>query len=336
MFRIPTVPTAKELLDRAFGRASRISAADPERRYRLKKQSIARLQSASQTLDASLARVVKGFPSFDSLHPFHRELAGAVTDLDKLRESLAALGWARRKILELAGEELKKMRATLDTERVERHRRAAYGRISSVVRQVSGALERASAAREALRRLPSILPEAPTVVVAGYPNVGKSLLVSRISSARPEVAPYPFTTKGVLVGHIRHRWRTYQIIDTPGLLDRPLERRNRMELQGVLALRHLADIIVFLIDPTGGCGATVERQRRLLERIRRDFPESVVIEVMSKADLVRTGEGLEVSALTGEGVDELRRSLVERLEGLEGGDEKKSSARGIDSGEGDE
>ncbi|MGQ9583306.1 MAG: NOG1 family protein [Thermoplasmatota archaeon] len=336
MFRIPTVPTAAELLDRAFGRASRVHAADPERRYRLKKRSIARLQSASQALDAALGRVVKSFPSFDSLHPFHRELAAVVTDLDELRSSLAALDWARRKILELAGEELRRMRGSLDPETIERRRRAAYGRMSSVVRQVSGALERASEAREALKRLPSILPEAPTVVVAGYPNVGKSMLVGRLSSARPEVAPYPFTTKGILVGHMRHRWSSYQLIDTPGLLDRPLERRNRMELQAILALRHLADVILFLIDPTGECGATVEQQRLLLDRIRRDFPSSHLIEVASKADVMRRGEGIEVSALTGEGVEALRSMLIERLESLERGGRKHFyQPRDADEGEKD-
>jgi len=320
MLNIPTISTADELVGRAFHKAAKVQIADPDRKYRMKKTSIAKLQSVAQYLDSTLSSYVKSFPSFDELHPFQRELLDLLLDLDRLKKSLGALDWARKKILELCGEKLRLMRRSFDLNVIDDEREEAYGRVASVMKQVKKDLDLLIWSREKIRKLPTIFPESPTVVIAGYPNVGKSMLVARLSSARPEVAPYPFTTKGMIVGHFTHKWRKYQVIDTPGLLDRPLRERNRIELQAILALRHLADVLVFLIDPTGACGATVEQQKELLSQIRKDFSESTIIEVQSKSDLKKTGEALAVSALTGEGVQGLRELILEKLKGVKEGE----------------
>ena len=313
MLHIPTISTADELVDRAFRKASRVQIADPARTFRLKKSSIAKLQSVAQMLDSALSSYVKSFPSFGEMHPFQKELLDLLLDLDRLKKSLGALDWARKKILEIAGENLTQMRHSMDLEVIDKKREAAYGRIASVMKQIKKDLDFLIQARERIRKLPTIFPESPTVVIAGYPNVGKSMLVSRLSSAKPKVAPYPFTTKGIIVGHFTHRWAKYQVIDTPGLLDRPLSERNDIELQAVLALRHLADVLVFLIDPTAEAGTSVERQHELLDQIKKDFPNADLIVVETKSDLMRTGNGLSISALTGDGLDELRALIVERL-----------------------
>jgi nucleolar GTP-binding protein len=313
MYTIPTVPTADELIDRAFRRATKVMVADPDHFYRTKKITIAKLQSVTQGLDSALSSLVKGFPSFDSLHPFQKELLDLLVNLDKLKKALGALDWARKKILELAGDELRQMRRSHDLGFIDDRRGVAYGRIASVVKQIKKDLNYLAQARERIRKLPMILPEAPSVVIAGYPNVGKSMLVSKLSSAKPAVAPYPFTTKGIIVGHFTERWRKYQVIDTPGLLDRPLDERNEIELQAVLALRHLADVLVFLIDPTGESNATVETQQELLAQAKRDFPNADIIVAETKSDILKTGKGMGISALTGEGLDELKRVIRDKL-----------------------
>jgi nucleolar GTP-binding protein len=320
MLNIPTISTADELIGRAFHKAARVVIADPDRKYRMKKTSIAKLQSVAQYLDSTLSGYVKSFPSLDEMHPFRRELLDLLLDLGRLKKALGALDWARKKILELCGEKLRLMRRSFDLNVVDDAREEAYGRVASVMKQVKKDLDFLIWAREKIRKLPTIFPESPTVVIAGYPNVGKSMLVAKLSSARPEVAPYPFTTKGMIVGHFTHRWRKYQVIDTPGLLDRPLSERNQIELQAVLALRHLADVLVFLIDPTGACGASVEKQRELLSQIRGDFPKSMIIEVESKSDLKRGSAAIAVSALTGDGVEDLRALVIERLQDVKKGE----------------
>ena len=321
MLQIPTISTADELIDRAFRKAARVQIADRERVYRLKKSSIAKLQSVSQMLDSTLSSYVKSFPSFDEMHPFRKELLDLLLDLDRLKKSLGALDWARKKILEISGEELTGMRRTMDLEVIDRRREAAYGRIASVMKQIKKDLNFLIEARDRIRKLPTIFPESPTVVIAGYPNVGKSMLVSRLSSARPQVAPYPFTTKGIIVGHFTQKWQKYQVIDTPGLLDRPLSERNDIELQAILALRHLADVLVFLIDPTAEAGTSVERQHELLEQIKKDFGSSDLIVVETKSDLMKTKKEMAISSVTGEGLEELRALIVEKLKKVKKGDQ---------------
>jgi len=181
-----------------------------------------------------------------------------------------------------------------------------YGRTASLVRQVDKDLRFLNRARDQIKALPTIDPETRAIVIAGAPNVGKSQLVAAISTAKPKVATYPFTTKEITVGLLIIKRTRYQVIDTPGLLDRPLDERNQIERQAIIALRHLADLIVFLLDPTGNCGYPLDYQLSLLDEIKAQYPKSKLIVVDNKADLLGgEGENLRVSALTGAGVDEL-------------------------------
>lgn len=72
-----------------------------------------------------------------------------------------------------------------------------------------------------LRALPVAELESPTVTLVGAPNVGKSSLVRLFSSGKPEVQNYPFTTRGIQMGHIVVEEKRFVFTDTPGVLPRP-------------------------------------------------------------------------------------------------------------------
>jgi len=113
----------------------------------------------------------------------------------------------------------------------------------------------------------------------------------------------PFTTKGVLLGHVDVQYMRYQVLDTPGLLDRSMEKRNPMERQAIAALSHLADVVVFLLDPTETCGYDVAAQERLLAEIQMRFPEVPILVVENKSDLLKSvSDRRKISALSGAGV----------------------------------
>ena len=81
-----------------------------------------------------------------------------------------------------------------------------------------------------------------------------------VSSATPEIASYPFTTKGVIVG-LREQGRDrIQFVDTPGILDRPAEERNPIERQALSAMMNVASVILFILDPSEHCGYPMEMQ----------------------------------------------------------------------------
>ncbi len=314
-WHLPTVPTAQEVLDRAFHRATKVTVEDRSPLHRARRTAMARVESVAGTVDAMLRRTVAGFPSIDTLHPFYREVLGLAVDLEELHRSLATVDWCRKQVGEVARKAVRQIARTRKRDYVELKRRELYGRVSSLLERVAKDLERLQEARAVLRSMPAIDPSIPTAVVAGCPNVGKSALVARLSSGEPEVSSYPFTTKAVTVGHFFDRGRPYQVVDTPGLLDRPMDERNPIERRAMAALAHLPHVIVFLVDPTGHSGMDVEDQEALLQNVREQFPDADVLVVETKSDLGgREGsENPRVSSVTGEGVEELRRELIERL-----------------------
>lgn len=312
--RIPTIMTADEIIDSAFRRASKITVPAKDPFPRLKQTEQARVRSVQNSVASTLQTYVKRFPSFDQLPAFYNELIDLTLDLDKVRKSLGALDWAWKRVNEVGDEAISAMKKGQHAEQVLQPKQQAYGRISSLLHQVDGDLRFLDEVRQSLKKLPVIEMDQPTVVVAGYPNVGKSSLVRRVSTGTPEVAHYPFTTKGVVLGHFDHKHVRHQIIDTPGLLDRPLDERNPIELQALQALRHLADVIVFLVDPSEHCGYSLEAQLKLLEETRAAFPDAPLVVAESKADLKRAGAGeVAISAETGEGIEDLMQLALARL-----------------------
>ena len=171
-------------------------------------------------------------------------------------------------------------------------------------------------ARNVLRKLPSLDSDEPCIVVAGAPNVGKSALITALSSGEPEVAAYPFTTKQLHLGHFEHRRRAYQMVDTPGLLDRPMTERNPIEMQAIAALEHIGDVLLFLVDSTEGSSMSQQEQAHLLSEVRGLMSERPMIVVQSMSDILESvPEGAEtlISAVTGEGTEELRTRLIETI-----------------------
>ena len=302
--KIPTVPTADELLDRSFRRAAarmREKRGSPKKRGSRKGSAHANeefIRAVGASLHDRLVRIISSFPEFDALPPFYRNLTEALCGIEKIRMSLGALGWAAKQSRRLGSQLGREARASGDSPAI---RKRAVARLSSVVHQVDDDLRFLNIVRNQLRELPE-LSEEFTVVVAGYPNVGKSSFIRLVSTAEPEVASYPFTTRGIFIGHRAIGRDRVQFVDTPGLLDRDPEERNPIERQALSALMHAAHVVLFILDPSEECGYPLESQRRLLSAVQK-MVEVPVIPVVNKADRRRDEEFLNMSTITGEGVD---------------------------------
>jgi nucleolar GTP-binding protein len=306
---LPTTPTADELLDQAFSRAARAGRA---------KSGIEAQQSmlltAANVLSDNLENVVTAWPDIEALDPFYRDLADAVGGVDDLRQHLNEVGWAGRK----AGEIRREYEGRLsDPETARKLRKQAFARMADVVEEVDDDLAALAEAREQLRDMPDIRPDEPTVVVAGYPNVGKSTFVNRVTRADNETDSYPFTTTQVHVGHLERDRIRYQLVDTPGLLDRPADERNPIESQAVSALTHAADAVLVFLDPTGECGYPLSAQWDLHADIaaRFDVPVLTVATMRDKLDADLDDDRVDhhVSVTEGDGVDAVVDAAVEAV-----------------------
>ncbi|WP_225332890.1 NOG1 family protein [Halomicrobium urmianum] len=281
---LPTTPTSEEVIDKAFSRAARAGRA----KSGLEAQQ-SMLQTAANIVSDNLENAVTAWPDIDTLHPFYVELADAIVTsnvegeggVDALRQHLSEVTWASRKAKEIESEYQGRLRGDADTAR--KLRKQAFARIADVVEEIEDDLAGVAEARDALRDLPDIRPDEPAIVVAGYPNVGKSSFVNAVTNARGDTASYPFTTTQIDVGHVERDHITYQLVDTPGLLDRRPEERNDIESQAVSALEHLADAVLVLVDASGECGYPLEVQLELRDDVvdRFDVP---VLTVCNKSD----------------------------------------------------
>src|SRR2546428_11475159 len=143
---------------------------------RARNLAVVRVRGAGQTIESTLRGYVKGFPSLDRLPPFYRELVDVLVDLGQLKKHLGALDWAADQTRDITRHYRKQIgRAT--GKAIGELRREAYGRLSSVGKQIAPDLEALGAAPVALRRIPPGDPALPTIVVAGYPNLGNSSFV---------------------------------------------------------------------------------------------------------------------------------------------------------------
>jgi len=315
---IPQVLDSKELLDIYFKRAAKIQIYDRNALYKKKKTIIARTDSFATNILSHLEKYVKEFPSIEQLPMFYQEIIAIKIDTNKLKKSLGAIDWARKTCNMIYLKQVKSLRKSLDLEFLIGKQKEIYGRMSSVIKQISKDLDVLSEAQKIMKVLPEI-HDIPTIVIAGYPNVGKSSLLRRLSSAKPEVAQYPFTTKEIHVGHIektdKYVKKRYQVIDTPGLLDRPLSERNNIEKQAIAALSNLADIIVFILDVSETCGYSLEDQKSLLSKVKKMFDAASIVIVENKADIQKTDSGnISISCETGEGIDRLLEEIYCVLE----------------------
>ncbi len=175
------------------------------------------------------------------------------------------------------------------------------------------------------------------VGLVGYPNVGKSTLISRISAARPKIADYPFTTLepnlGVVsIGEAPHE-ESFVVADIPGLI----EGAHLGAGLGTQFLRHIerTRLLVHLVDVSDGSGRAdpAEDFRVILDELKNfghGLDEKPILVVASKADVANPAKlkKLEtmakrkklafyaISAVTGEGIEKLKYGIGERVREL--------------------
>ncbi|MGC8817388.1 MAG: NOG1 family protein [Candidatus Hadarchaeum sp.] len=319
--KLPNVLTARELIDLAFKRAAEgaTKAEGTPREVAIERER-QRITIATTTVAEHLKEIVAAFPSLANLPPFYRDLVEAIEGIDELRKALGAISGGARVVDKIRREQLRRLKLIKYPAEAAAVRRQAYGRVSSVLKKLDRSLIFLKEAAKKLSDLPDVYVDMPTIVIAGYPNVGKSTLLKALTGSTPKIAPYPFTTTGLQLGYFEHGHQRYQVVDTPGLLDRPLEKRNKAERQAITALKNLARTIVFVIDPSETCGYQLEDQLRLLEDLRKSFPETRFLVVANKTDLLNEEKIIELrkthpdilflTANTGEGVDTLKQELV--------------------------
>lgn len=282
----------EEILETAFRRA-RVEGgkgrglkgnAKFERTLEIKK-----IETASTYVNQRLNALEKRIPRIDKLHAFHKELLEGVIGTEKLKKTASHLVESQKIINRIRRKCVREIHLTKNFGKMRDIRKQFYGRMASVLRSVGESYSFLMKASFELKKMPNIKFDCPCVIIAGIPNTGKSTLLKRLTHANPEIAEYPFTTKLVQLGHVEERRGKLQFIDTPGLLDRPAVQRNEIEKRAISAIRHLASLIVFVVDPTGRCGYSLKEQDELFRALREEFGKKFIV-ALNKCDIASREE----------------------------------------------
>jgi nucleolar GTP-binding protein len=268
--------------------------------------------------------ILTDFPRLNDIHPFYSDLCNTLYDRDHYKLALGQINTARSLVDSIARYVLYRYLLTLclslvsvdvcpthfalvfssllsatlfnsDMIRMVKYgdtlyrckclKRAALGRMCTVLKRQKASLAYLEEVRKHLSRLPALDPNTRTILMCGLPNVGKSSFMNKITRGNVDVQPYAFTTKSLFVGHTDYKYLRWQVIDTPGILDHPLEERNTIEMQAIIALAHLTCSVLYFVDISEACGYTIDQQCSLFRSIKPLFANKQLIIVVNKVDM---------------------------------------------------
>ncbi|MCF7798325.1 50S ribosome-binding GTPase [Candidatus Woesearchaeota archaeon] len=285
---LPPIEKLDVYLDSAFKRA-RTNA----RKYVLKeseKSALARTRTLAllkigtikDYLSESFRSIIAKYPNFDNLTEFYTQLLKVLLDYKKLKKSLGSIDWFVKQLALLSKKYGRLVRSATSANQVDMFMGEYYGRVSSSLKQIKGELQSLHGARQQLREFPSIKEGLFTVCIAGFPNVGKSTLLSKLTPAKPEINRYAFTTKKLNMGYSADDGKKIQFIDTPGALNR-LEKMNEIEKQAFLAMKYVGDVLVYVFDLTEDSYPLADQQK-LFKRLK-DLDKTMLC-YLSKTDIL--------------------------------------------------
>lgn len=332
--KITVVPPAKDFVDIVLSKTQRKTPTVVHKHYkisRIRTFYMRKVKFTQQTFHDKLTQILTDFPKLEDVHPFYADLMNVLYDKDHYKLALGQINTASHLIDNVSKDYCRLLKYGDSLYRCKQLKKAAMGRMCTIMKRQKQSLEYLEQVRQHLSRLPSIDPNTRTLLICGFPNVGKSSFINKITRADVEVQPYAFTTKSLYVGHTDYKYLRWQVIDTPGILDHSLEERNTIEMQAITALAHLRAAVLYVMDPSEQCGYSIEQQIELFNNIKPLFVNKPLLICTNKVDVIRLEDLptekaeqfkvfeesgiplLSMSTLTEEGVMDVKIQACEKL-----------------------
>jgi nucleolar GTP-binding protein len=270
----------KTAINRGRKQGTKVKVKDRDKKIRI--QALEEIRGTKDSLYNDLDRIEKNFPNMDELGEFYKELIEIKIGIKTLKEHIGRVNWTKNKMVQLHKDYKNRIIRSKNKTMIDRNQKQFYGRLSSLLRKLGKELKFLEDGRRQVKEIPNIKTKIKTACITGFPNVGKSTLLKKLTKADVEIKPYAFTTKDIMMGYIG---KEVQVIDTPGTLNR-YEKMNDIEKIAHAAMKHVGEILVYVFDLTESCGYTIKQQMELLERIKKEFKKEIII-YLSKSDMIK-------------------------------------------------
>jgi len=287
--KIQVVPTSTDFIDIVLSKTQRKTPTIIHKQYainRIRAFYLRKIKYTQQNYHDKLTQIVQDFPRMEDIHPFYADLMNVLYDKDHYKLALGQINTAKHLIDNVTKDYARLMKYGDSMYRCKQLKRAALGRMCTIMKRQNQSLLYLEQVRQHLSRLPSIDPNTRTLLLTGFPNVGKSSFMNKVTRADVEVQPYAFTTKSLYVGHMDYQYLRWQVVDTPGILDHSLEERNTIEMQAITALAHLRAAVLYVMDITEQCNKSLEEQIELFESIKPLFTNKPIMVCLNKVDVL--------------------------------------------------
>ncbi|XP_060197879.1 nucleolar GTP-binding protein 1-like isoform X2 [Lycium barbarum] len=222
--KLPMVMPSIDILQSALRKAKRIAPtkgiANAAKRERNK--GAKQLDALMKELAVPLRTYKENFPNKKYLHPYEQSLIELMLGDGNYEEALGKLEALRKKV-------------------------------NSVGKEHASLCAKSLSKREAEERLNEGLKRIEEIFDRDGKAVDQLLSIAKICN-------YPFTTRGILMGHINLSYQNFQVTDTPGILRRCDENRNNWEKLTLAVLTHLPTAVLYVHDLSGGCGMSPSDQ----------------------------------------------------------------------------
>ena len=286
---IKPVAPSMEMIDIILSRTQRKTATVVRPSFqisRIRGFYMRKIKFAAENFCLKLNEIVESFPKIDEIHPFFADLINILYDKDHYKIALSQVNVVKGIIENIAKDYVKLLKYGDSLYRCKTLKVAAFGRMCTALKKINPSLTYLEEVRRHLGRLPNIDAFSPTVLIFGFPNVGKSSFLNGVSNANVEVSSMPFSTQNLFVGHSLFQNVKIQFLDSPGVLKRAIEERNNIEMQALTALAHLKTAVLFFIDVSETSGYSIEEQISLFRQLRPLYTSKPVIVGYSKVDLL--------------------------------------------------
>ena len=207
--QIVKIPEASDLIDIVLSKTQRKTPTQICQGFkiqRIRKFYMRKVKFMQEAVSEKLTGIIEGFPKLNDIHPFYADLMNVLYDKDHYKLALGHCNKAKSITDSIANDYVRLLKYSDSLYRAKQLKRAALGRTCTLIKKLKSSLSYLEEVRKHLGRLPTIDTNARTLIVTGFPNVGKSSFINNVTNANVDVQPYAFTTQNLFVGHTDYKY----------------------------------------------------------------------------------------------------------------------------------